>query len=168
MITARSKYLFTVAILLTVTALTGGCSTRYAQDGDTVSVHYTGTLADGTEFDSSRDRDPLEFTLGAGGMIAGFEDAVHGMKVGQTKTVTIPAAQAYGPRQENLVIEMDRDQLGGDADPQVGEMVSITYSDGSQGVATVTEATETTVTLDANHFLAGKDLIFEIKLVKIR
>ena len=164
----RSKYLFTVAVLLTVTALTGGCSARYAQDGDTVSVHYTGTLADGTEFDSSRDRDPLEFTLGAGGMIAGFEDAVHGMKVGQTKTVTIPAAQAYGPCSEGLVIEMDRDQLAGDTEPQVGETVTITYSDGRPGTAIVTEVTETTITLDANHFLAGEDLTFEIKLVKVR
>jgi len=163
----RSKYLFVIAILLAGVVLVGGCSAKYAGDGDTVSVHYTGTLADGTEFDSSRDRDPLRFTLGAGQMIPGFEDAVYAMKVGETKTVTIPAAQAYGEREEDLIIEMDRDQLAGDTDPQVGQTVGITYTNGQQGTATVTEVTETTITLDANLPLAGEDLTFEIKLVKV-
>ena len=164
----RGKYLFLAAVLLAGTALTGGCSTRYAKDGDTVSVHYTGTLADGTEFESSQGGDPLEFTLGGGGMIRGFDDAVYGMKVGETKTVTIPAAEAYGPHDESLVIEMDRDQFPEDADPQVGQGLTVTFANGRQGIATVTEVTETTITLDANHRLAGEDLIFEIKLVKVR
>ena len=163
----RNKYLSVVAVLLAGTVLVSGCSARYAGDGDTVSVHYTGTLADGTEFDSSRDRDPLRFTIGTGQVVPGFEDAVYGMKVGETKTVTIPAAQAYGEREEDLIIEMDRDQLAGDVDPQVGQTVGITYTDGQQGTAIVTEVTETTVTLDANRALAGEDLTFEIKLVKV-
>lgn len=147
----------------------GGCgSTQFARDGDIVDVHYTGTLEDGSEFDSSEGKDPLQFTVGAGQMIAGFENAVYGMKVGETKTVTIPSAEAYGPHDEDLVMEINRDELPEDIEPTVGLQIGVTYEGGQQGSATVTEVTETTVTLDANHFLAGKDLIFELKLVKIR
>jgi len=145
-----------------------GCSTQYAKDGDIVDVHYTGTLADGSEFDSSEGKDPLQFTIGAGQMIPGFESAVYGMKVGETKTVTIPAAEAYGPHDEDLMIEVNRDELPEEIEPAVGLQIGVTFEGGQQGQATIVEVTETTVTLDANHFLAGKDLIFEIKLVKVR
>ena len=145
-----------------------GCSPQYAKDGDIVDVHYTGTLEDGSEFDSSEGKDPLQFTIGAGQMIAGFDNAVYGMKVGETKTVTIPAAEAYGPHDEDLVTEVNRDELPEGMNPTVGQQIGVTYEGGQQGLATITEVTETTVTLDTNPPLAGKDLIFELKLVKIR
>ena len=164
----KNRYLVLPVILLLVGVMMNGCSTKVAKDGDIVDVHYTGTLEDGSEFDSSEGRDPLQFTLGAGQMIPGFERAVYGMKVGETKTVTIPAAEAYGPHDEDLVMEVDRDELPEGMEPAVGMQIGIAYEGGQQGQATIVEVTETTVTLDANHFLAGKDLIFEIKLVRIR
>jgi len=165
----KKRFLIIPIILVVTGVLMGGCgSTQFARDGDIVDVHYTGTLEDGSEFDSSEGKDPLQFTVGAGQMIAGFENAVYGMKVGETKTVTIPSAEAYGPHDEDLVMEINRDELPEDIEPTVGLQIGVTYEGGQQGSATVTEVTETTVTLDANHFLAGKDLIFELKLVKIR
>jgi peptidylprolyl isomerase len=146
-----------------------GCSdSRIVAEGDTVIVHYTGTLDDGTEFDSSRDRDPLEFTLGAGQMIPGFENAVYGMKKGQTKTVTIPPEEAYGPRDETLIMEVNRDLLPEELNLSIGSEVTITLANGNQTTAVVTEITETTVTLDMNFFLAGEALTFEITLVDIK
>lgn len=164
----KNKFLMIPVVLIVLGVLMSGCSTQYAKDGDIVDVHYTGTLEDGSEFDSSAGGDPLQFTIGAGRMIPGFENAVYGMKVGETKTVTIPSAEAYGPRDEDLVMEVDRDQLPEGVEPTVGLQIGVTYEGGQQGPAIITEVTETTVTLDANHFLAGKDLIFELKLVKIR
>ena len=165
----KKRFLIIPIILVVTGVLMGGCgSTQFAKDGDIVDVHYTGTLEDGSEFDSSEGKDPLQFTVGAGQMIAGFENAVYGMKVGETKTVTIPSAEAYGPHDEDLVMEINRDELPEDIEPTVGLQIGVTYEGGQQGSAIVTEVTETTVTMDANHFLAGKDLIFELKLVKIR
>ena len=147
----------------------GGCSdNRLAAEGDTVLVHYTGTQDDGTEFDSSRDGDPLELTLGAGSVIPGFENAIYGMKKGETKPVTIPPEEAYGPRDDNLVLEINRDELPEGISPSVGMQLGITLTDGSQLTATITEVTEVTITLDANFFLAGEALTFEITLVDIR
>jgi len=165
----KKRFLIIPIVLLITGGLMSGCgSTQYARDGDIVDVHYTGTLEDGSEFDSSAGKDPLQFTIGAGQMIPGFEDAVYGMKVGETKTVTIPSAEAYGPHDEDLVMEISRDELPEDIEPTVGLQIAVTYEGGQQGSAIITEVTETTVTLDANHFLAGKDLIFELRLVKIR
>ena len=164
----KKMFLIIPVILLITGVLMSGCSTRVAKDGDIVDIHYTGMLEDGSEFDSSEGKDPLQFTLGAGQMIPGFENAVRGMKVGETKTVTIPAAEAYGPHDDELVMEINRDELPEDLEPEVGLQIGVTYKGGQQGSATITEVTETTVTLDANHFLAGKDLTFKIKLVKIR
>lgn len=164
-----SKQLITVGAALVLFTLVGGaaCAPRYAGDGDTVSVHYTGTLDDGSQFDSSVGGDPLEFTLGEPGLIAGFERAVYGMRVGETKTVTIPAAQAYGPRNETLVMELDLDKFpGGSA--TVGQQMQVTFSSGRSAIAVVTEVSETTATVDANSRLAGQDLTFEIKLVSVR
>lgn len=164
-----SKQLVVVVVALTALAMIGGaaCAPRYAAEGDTVAIHYTGTTSDGNQFDSSVGGDPLEFVLGQPGLIAGFADAVYGMKVGETKTVTIPAAQAYGPRNENLVMKLDLKNFpGGSA--EVGQSVQVTFAGGSVGNAVVIEVSETTVTVDANHFLAGKDLTFEIKLVSVR
>jgi peptidylprolyl isomerase len=145
----------------------GGLSDRAAEDGDVVRVHYIGTLDDGTEFDSSWDGDPLEFTLGAGQMIPGFENAVYGMKKGQTKTVTIPPEEAYGPRDEALIMVIDRDKLPAGITLSIGSQIPVTLSNGNQTTAIVTEITETTITLDANFFLAGEYLTFEITSVGV-
>ena len=138
-----------------------------AKYGDTVKVHYTGKLGDGTIFDSSIDRDPLEFTLGEGRVIPGFEQAVVGMDLNETKTVKIPEDKAYGPHREELVAEVDRSQLPADLEPEIGQQLQGRQADGQVIVATVTDVSESSVTLDANHPLAGKDLTFDIQLVAI-
>ena len=132
--------------------------------GDRVKVHYKGSLADGTVFDSSEGRDPLEFTVGKGEMIAGFDKAVNGMSVGQTKTVTIPSDEAYGPRQNDMILQVPKSQLPPGMSPKVGDMLQIQQPNGRPVPVTVTEISSTTITLDGNHPLAGKDLTFEIKL----
>jgi len=139
-----------------------------ASDGDTVRVHYTGTLEDGTTFDTSMGREPLEFTLGEGKMIPGFEKAVYGLKIGKSKTVTIPAEEAYGPHRDDLVTVVEREQLPADLDPKVDQQLQMQQTDGRTAVVVVTDVSETTITVDANHPLAGKDLTFEIELVEIK
>ncbi|MFC2025213.1 peptidylprolyl isomerase [Chloroflexota bacterium] len=139
-----------------------------ANDGDTVKVHYTGTLEDGTIFDTSREREPLEFTLGEGQLIPGFEEAVRGMRVGQVKTATIPVEEAYGPHRDDLVMIVERDQLPENMEPGIGEQLQMQEADGRTTVFVVTDVSETSITVDANHPLAGKDLTFEIELVEIK
>lgn len=136
-----------------------------ATAGDTVHIHYTGTLADGTEFDSSRGRDPLSFTLGSGQVVPGFDKAVDGMETGETKTVTIPAAEAYGEHdaENTLVVPMDQLPEG----VQVGDQLGLTTPDGHQVPVTVAAIDEAGATIDANHELAGKDLTFEITLERV-
>jgi peptidylprolyl isomerase len=138
-----------------------------AKSGDTVAVHYTGTLSDGTVFDSSRDGDPLVFTLGAGQVIPGFEEAVNGMEAGETRKTTIPADQAYGEYREDLVFTVERDQLPGNIAPSVGEQYQMRQQDGSAVVVTVQDVTPAEVTFDANHPLAGQDLTFALELMSI-
>ncbi|CAG0964197.1 peptidylprolyl isomerase [Geobacter sp.] len=140
-----------------------------AKKGDTVKVHYTGKLTTGEIFDSSEEggNGPLEFTIGEGDVIPGFEEAVIGMSSGEAKTVTIPVEQAYGPRMEELVAEVEREYLPQDAEPKLGQQYEVTQDDGQVFNVTVTEMNDTTVTLDANHPLAGRDLIFDIKLIEI-
>ena len=137
-----------------------------AKDGDTVQVHYTGTLGDGTVFDSSVGSDPLEFTLGEGGVIPGFEEAVRGMSPGDTKTTTIPADEAYGPHEAGAVFQVGRDQMP-DVEPEVGQQLGLQHPSGEMIPAIVTAVTSEAVTIDANHPLAGQDLTFEIQLVGI-
>lgn len=139
---------------------------RTAQDGDKVQVHYRGTLTDGYEFDSSRERDPLEFVIGQGFVIPGFENGVKGMAVGETKSVTIPCDQAYGPRDESLRVDVDRSELPQGLDPETGQVLRVQTPQGELHM-TVVEATEASLTLDGNHPLAGKDLIFELELMGI-
>ncbi len=162
------KYcLVVLAMILPVLLLTAGCGgAAVAKAGDTVKVHYTGTLADGKQFDSSVGKDPLEFTLGAGQVIAGFDEAVTGMKVGEKKTVTIPADKAY-KYDDSLVFEVDKSQLPATITPAVGMQLTMTQQDGSEVSLTVKAVSETTVTLDANLPVAGKDLTFELELVEI-
>lgn len=139
-----------------------------AKKGDTVAVHYTGTLGDGTVFDSSRERDPLEFTLGSGQVIPGFDAAVEGLAEGASVKTTVVCDQAYGARSDELVIETPREHIPAEVDLQVGRRLQARSQEGQVTRVTVTKVTEESVTLDANHPLAGQDLTFEIELVEIR
>ena len=136
------------------------------KDGDTVKVHYTGTLKDGEVFDSSEGREPLEFKLGEGQLIPGFEKAVVGLAKGESTTVDIPSAEAYGEAREDLVITVPKDQLPDDVEPQVGMQLQVNQPDGNAVPVRITEVGDEELTLDANHPLAGKDLSFEIELVE--
>lgn len=137
------------------------------KDGDTIKVHYTGKLDDGSVFDSSTDHEPLEFKLGENQIIRGFENAVIGMAPGEKSTVTIPAEEAFGPRRDEMVIEMNKEDFPADIDPEVGQKFNLQQNDDQTIIVTMTEITENTVTLDANHALAGKNLTFDIELVEI-
>jgi peptidylprolyl isomerase len=139
-----------------------------AQNGDQVKVHYTGTLKDGTVFDSSVNREPLAFTVGAGQMIAGFDKAVVGMKVGETKTVNIPAAQAYGERLEEMMLTVPKAELPPGMNPRVGDDLMMGSSSGGSVNVKVVAVTDSAITVDANHELAGQDLTFVIKMVEIK
>lgn len=139
---------------------------QQAQAGDTVRVHYTGTLGDGQVFDSSRGREPLEFTLGGGQVIPGFDEGVSGMSPGEARTVTIPSDQAYGQRSEDLLFVVPRAQFPEHLDPQPGQQLQMSQGD-QVAIVTVVDVTEQGVILDANHPLAGKDLTFELELVEI-
>ena len=138
-----------------------------AKSGDSVRVHYTGKLADGTVFDSSRDREPLEFTIGDGNIISGFEQAVVGMTPGQSLSATIPASEAYGERDNTLVWEVEKDKFPPDLELEVGQQLQSIQDDGQVIRVFVAAISEGSVTLDANHPLAGQDLQFDIELVEI-
>lgn len=138
-----------------------------AKSGDTVRIHYTGTLTNGTQFDSSAGRDPLEFELGAGQIIPGLEAEIDGMTVGEKKTVTVPADQAYGARVEEAVHEVERTQIPDDISLEVGAELQASGQDGRTMRLRVVGLTEEHVTLDANHPLAGEDLVFEVELLEI-
>ncbi|AKI96531.1 FKBP-type peptidyl-prolyl cis-trans isomerase [Kosmotoga pacifica] len=140
---------------------------RNVEKGNTVRVHYTGKLENGGIFDSSINRSPLEFTVGAGQVIAGFDRAVIGMKVGDKKTITIPYQDAYGPHRDELVFTFSRETIPENFEPEVGQRLQLVTDDGRSVNVTVVEVTDTDVTLDANHPLAGKNLVFEIELVEI-
>ena len=138
-----------------------------AKSGDTVKIHYTGTLDDGTQFDSSSGRDPLQFTLGSGQVIPGFEKAVEGMTVGDSKTVNIPPEQAYGPRHDQMIQEVPKTALPDDLEPVEGMALQAQGQDGKVVNLTVTAVQDDSITVDGNHPLAGKALNFDIELVDI-
>lgn len=138
-----------------------------AKNGETVTVHYTGKLADGTVFDTSVGGEPLEFTIGERHVIPGFEQAVMGMGIGDTKTVDIPAQDAYGDHNADLVFQLEPDTFPPDMDLEVGQQLQLDQPDGRVVHLMVADVTESMVTLDANHPLAGKDLTFELELVGI-
>ena len=141
---------------------------KQASDGDKVKVHYTGKLDDGTVFDSSRDRgEPLEFSLGGGQLIKGFNEAVKGMSPGETKTIRIPSDEAYGPPKEALIIKTQRSKISPNIELKEGLHLQMTQSTGTVLNVMITEISGDNVTLDANHPLTGKDLIFDIELVEI-
>lgn len=140
---------------------------KQAQDGDTVRIHYTGTLDDGTQFDSSAEREPIEFTLGNNSVIPGFEAGVKGMQVGDQKQVHIPAEDAYGERNESLIEEIPLQNFPEDMELQVGMHLQAQSPNGENFNVIVTALGETTATLDGNHPLAGEALNFELELVEI-
>lgn len=138
-----------------------------AKTGDTVRIHYTGTLTDGTTFDSSHGRDPLEFTVGSGEIIPGLDKAVAGMTVGDEKKVEIPAAEAYGDRDPQAMQQVPRDAIPENIDLQKGLQLQMQTPQGQVIPVTVTDISDEEVTLDANHQLAGQDLVFDVQLVEI-
>ncbi|NCF50565.1 peptidylprolyl isomerase [Gammaproteobacteria bacterium] len=138
-----------------------------AKSGDTVRIHYTGTLDDGTQFDSSAGRDPLEFALGGGQVIPGFDSAVEGMSVGDSISVTIQPEQAYGKRHEQLVQDVPKSALPDEISATVGMQLQGQSPEGQVTQFVVTAVTEESITVDANHPLAGQILNFDIELVEI-
>jgi len=143
---------------------------QQAKQGDTVRVHYTGRLTSGEVFDSSEGTDdgkPLEFTIGSQQVIPGFEAGVIGLAPGESRTITIPVEQAYGPHNPEQVIEVPRDQVPPHIDLTVGNHLQMSQEDGQSFTVLITDLTDTMVTLDANHPLAGRELVFDLKLVEI-
>lgn len=140
---------------------------RQVKSGDTVKVHYHGKLTNGETFDSSEGRDPLEFEVGSGMVIKGFDDGVTGMSVGEKKTIHIPADEAYGQHNPGQVIEMPKDRFPGDMKVEVGMPLMMSDGGGQRLQVVVAEIKEDSVILDANHPLAGKDLVFDLELVEI-
>jgi peptidylprolyl isomerase len=136
--------------------------------GDTVAIHYTGTLADGETFDSSEGREPLEFTVGSGQIIPGLDNAIPGMAVGEKKSVAVPCADAYGETDPNAKQAVPRDQVPPEIPLEIGMQLQMQSPDGQAIPVTVAELSEEEVTLDANHPLAGKDLNFDIEVVEIK
>jgi peptidylprolyl isomerase len=164
----KITHLLLIFALIVASALIAGCGeTLVAKDGDTVSVHYTLTLEDGTEKETSKGGEPLSFTVGAGDMITGFDNAVLGMKVGEIKTVTLPPEEAYGYPSDDLIFEVNRD-IFEDLELYKGQQLPMQNTQTGQSFwVTVISFDEETVTIDANNELAGKTLTFEIELVEI-
>lgn len=140
---------------------------QQAKKGDTVKIHYHGRLTDGTTFDSSAGREPLEFELGSGMVIPGFDLGVSGMAVGEKKTINIPAAEAYGEKNEEMILEFPRAQFPADMTPEVGMQLNMSNNQGQNFPVVIVEVKDEVVMLDANHPLAGKELIFDLELVEI-
>ncbi len=138
------------------------------KSGDTVKVHYHGKLNDGTTFDSSEGREPLEFEVGSGSVIAGFDNGVTGMKVGDKKTINIPVDEAYGQVQDDLLMEFPLDRFPADMKPEVGMELNMSNGAGQDFPVIITEVRDNSVVLDANHPLAGEDLTFDLELVEIK
>jgi len=140
---------------------------QQVKTGDVVKVHYTGRLTTGEQFDSSAGREPLEFTVGAGQMIKGFDAAMPGMTLGEKKTINIPAADAYGERTEEAIIQFPKENVPADMKLEAGMQLTLSNQAGQPIPVVVVEVQEEVIVLDANHFLAGKELIFDIELVEI-
>ena len=140
---------------------------QQVKSGDTVKVHYHGKLTDGTTFDSSEGREPLEFEVGSGQVISGFDTGVTGMSQGEKKTITIPVDEAYGPKQDDLFMEFPIDRFPEDMKPEVGMQLNMSNGSGQNFPVIIREVREDSVVLDANHPLAGEDLTFDLELVEI-
>lgn len=140
---------------------------QQVKEGDVVRVHYTGKLTDGEQFDSSVGREPLEFTVGAGQMIKGFDDAMPGMSVGDKKTINIPPEHAYGEKNEQAIIEFPKENVPPEMKLEIGMQLQLKDQEGRPFPVTVSDIREDAVILDANHSLAGKELVFDIELMEI-
>ena len=140
---------------------------QQVKEGDVVKVHYTGKLVNGEQFDSSIGREPLEFTVGAGQMIKGFDDAMPGMNLGEKKTINIAPEEAYGPRSEEAIIEFPKENVPADMKLEAGMPLTLSNQAGQPVPVIVVEVKDDVIILDANHFLAGQELIFDIELVEI-
>ena len=140
---------------------------QQVKSGDTVKVHYHGKLTNGTTFDSSAGKEPLEFEVGSGSVIAGFDSGVTGMQVGEKKTINIPVDEAYGQKQEDLFMEFPLDRFPADMKPEVGMQLNMSDGSGQNFPVIVAEVRENSVILDANHPLSGEDLTFDLELVEI-
>jgi FKBP-type peptidyl-prolyl cis-trans isomerase 2 len=138
-----------------------------AKQGDTVKVHYIGKLQDGTVFDSSENRDPLQLTLGEGQVISGFEDTIIGMNPGESKTIDVSSEKAYGPYRDEMVVAIAREQFPEHLSVKVNQQLEVVQENGQTLVVRVADVSESTVTLDANHPLAGEDLTFDIQLIEV-
>ncbi|MEO6252228.1 MAG: peptidylprolyl isomerase [Ferruginibacter sp.] len=140
---------------------------KQVKDGDVVKVHYTGKLSNGEQFDSSAGREPLEFTVGAGQMIKGFDDAMPGMNLGEKKTISIAPEDGYGPRSEEAIIEFPKENVPADMKLEAGMPLTLSNQAGQPVPVIIVEIKDDVIILDANHFLAGQELIFDIELVEI-
>lgn len=140
---------------------------KQVKAGDSVKVHYTGKLVNGEQFDSSVGREPLEFTVGAGQMIKGFDDAMPGMILGEKKTINIAPEDAYGPRSEEAIIQFPKEHVPADMVLEPGMPLTLSNQAGQPVQVIVVEVKEDVIILDANHFLAGQELVFDIELVEI-
>jgi peptidylprolyl isomerase len=138
-----------------------------AKNGDIVKVHYTGTLDSGDIFDSSREREPLAFTIGEGKLIVDFEKTVIGMDIGETRTINIPAERAYGIKNDELIVGIPREHFPADLTPEKGQRFQANQPNGQVMPIVIVGVNETTITVDANHPLAGQDLTFSIELISI-
>lgn len=138
-----------------------------AKNGDTIKIHYTGTLNDGTVFDSSEGREPLQFQIGSGQVIPGFDNGVDGMALNEKKTIDIDASNAYGDYRDDLVITVPKTEFPPDVEPQEGLQLQMQSQEGQQFMVIVKDVGDTGVKLDANHPLAGQDLHFDVELVEI-
>ncbi|MDP9229761.1 MAG: peptidylprolyl isomerase [Bacteroidota bacterium] len=140
---------------------------QQVKSGDTVKVHYHGRLTNGDTFDNSEGQDPLEFEVGSGMVIKGFDDGMIGMAVGEKKTINIPVEDAYGPKNEEMLIEYPKDRFPDNMKPEVGMPLTMSSGSGENFPVTITEIKDDSVVLDANHPLAGEDLVFDLELVEI-
>ena len=147
--------------------ITGGGYMANAKEGDTVRVHYSGKLEDGTVFDTSEDGASMEFKIGAGELLKAFEEGVAGMAIGETKTIQIPAEEAYGPRKDEMVFEFDRTRAPENFDAEIGQELQMYRADGKPVTLTVIGKSEKSFTMDCNHSLAGKNLTFDVRLEEI-
>lgn len=139
-----------------------------AKKGDKVQVHYVGKLTDGTVFDSSEGREPLEFLLGSGQVIAGFDNGIEGMNVGEHKQINIPVEEAYGPANEEMIFSLQRSEMPDDLPLEVGATLNMHEEGNPQPIPVIIRAVDDeTITLDANHPLAGQELIFDVELVQV-
>ena len=137
------------------------------KDGDTVKVHYTGKLENGEVFDTSKEQEPFEFTVGNKAVIPGFEKGVVGMEVGDSKSIEIPPEEAYGAKQDQLVVEVNRSEFPDDITPTIGQRLQIRQQDGNPIIVTITDLAEDIITLDANHPLAGYTLFFDVEVIEL-